>query len=187
MEQSERITTCYGPVHKHIISRAGNIQLLICDVDGVLSDGLIYMGNNGEELKTFHVRDGYGIRCLKNAGIEVALITGRNAKLLEERARILEITYLYQGQSDKLPAYEELLAALALTHDKVAYIGDDLIDLPVMKKVGLSVAVADSHPLLLPNVHYVTKMTGGHGAVRELCDLILLAQGKLDGARGLSV
>ncbi|EDV0150165.1 3-deoxy-manno-octulosonate-8-phosphatase KdsC, partial [Salmonella enterica subsp. enterica] len=163
------------------------IRLLICDVDGVMSDGLIYQGNSGEELKAFNVRDGYGIRCLLTSGVEVAIITGRKAKLLEDRANTLGITHLYQGQSDKLLAYRELLDKLAVRPGEVAYIGDDLIDWPVMAEVGLSAAVADAHPLLLPKADYVTQIAGGRGAVRELCDLILLAQNKLDAARGLSV
>lgn len=181
------VDTCYGPVSAKVLERAQSIRLLICDVDGVMSDGLIYMGNQGEELKTFNVRDGYGIRCLLTSNIEVAIITGRNAKLLEDRAKTLGIRHLYQGQSDKLLAFRELLDTLSLQADEVAYIGDDLIDWPVMAKVGLSVAVKDAHPILLPKVHYVTQIPGGRGAVREICDLILLAQGKLEDAKGLSI
>lgn len=181
------IETCYGAVSEQIIKKAEKIQLLICDVDGVMSDGLIYMGNNGEELKAFNVRDGYGIRCLLTSGIEVAIITGRQSKLLEDRAKTLGITYLYQGQHNKLLAYQQLLDTLNLKPEQTAYIGDDLIDLPVMEKVGLSVAVADAHPLLTPRVNYVTRIAGGRGAVRELCDLILLAQGQLEEAKGLSI
>ncbi|MBI6215066.1 3-deoxy-manno-octulosonate-8-phosphatase KdsC [Proteus sp. DFP240708] len=181
------IETCYGAVSEQIIKKAEKIQLLICDVDGVMSDGLIYMGNNGEELKAFNVRDGYGIRCLLTSGIEVAIITGRQSKLLEGRAKTLGITYLYQGQHNKLLAYQQLLDTLNLKPEQTAYIGDDLIDLPVMEKVGLSVAVADAHPLLTPHANYVTRIAGGRGAVRELCDLILLAQGRLEEAKGLSI
>lgn len=181
------IETCYGPVSENMIKKAEKIQLLICDVDGVMSDGLIYMGNNGEELKAFNVRDGYGIRCLLTSGIEVAIITGRQSKLLEDRAKTLGITYLYQGQHNKLLAYQQLLDTLTLKPEQTAYIGDDLIDLPVMEKVGLSVAVADAHPLLTPRADYVTRIAGGRGAVRELCDLILLAQGLLEEAKGLSI
>ncbi|OWO81286.1 3-deoxy-D-manno-octulosonate 8-phosphate phosphatase [Photorhabdus luminescens] len=187
MSQLVYLDTCYGPVSKDVIEKARKIRLLICDVDGVLSDGLIYMGNNGEELKTFNVRDGYGIRCLITSGIEVAIITGRKAKLLEDRANTLGITHLYQGQSDKVLAYKELLDKLGLKPEQVAYIGDDLIDWPVMEQVGLSVAVADAHPLLLPKAHYVTQIAGGRGAVRELCDLVLFAQNKLEEAKGLSI
>ena len=181
------IETCYGAVSEHVIKKAEKIQLLICDVDGVMSDGLIYMGNNGEELKAFNVRDGYGLRCLLTSGIEVAIITGRQSKLLEDRAKTLGITYLYQGQHNKLLAYQQLLDTLNLKPEQTAYIGDDLIDLPVMEKVGLSVAVADAHPLLTPRANYVTRIAGGRGAVRELCDLILLAQGRIDEAKGLSI
>ncbi|OKP03412.1 3-deoxy-manno-octulosonate-8-phosphatase KdsC [Xenorhabdus eapokensis] len=187
MSQKEYLDTCYGLVNKAIIEKARQIRLLICDVDGVLSDGFIYMGNEGEELKAFNVRDGYGIRCLITSGIEVAIITGRNAKLLENRAETLGITHLYQGQHDKVLAYKELLDKLALQPEQVAYIGDDLIDWPVMAQVGLSVAVADAHPLLLPKADYVTQIAGGRGAVRELCDLVLFAQNKLEEAKGLSI
>ncbi|HAT3810582.1 TPA: 3-deoxy-manno-octulosonate-8-phosphatase KdsC [Morganella morganii] len=187
MTQITTIDTCYGPIAQTVMEKAAKIRLLICDVDGVMSDGLIYQGNSGEELKAFNVRDGYGIRCLLTSGIEVAIITGRKAKLLEDRANTLGITHLYQGQSDKLLAYRELLAKLAIRPGDVAYIGDDLIDWPVMAEVGLSAAVADAHPLLLPKADYVTQIAGGRGAVRELCDLILLAQNKLDAAKGLSV
>ena len=173
------LATCYGPVSADVMAKAENIRLLILDVDGVLSDGLIYMGNNGEELKAFNVRDGYGI--------EVAIITGRKAKLVEDRCATLGITHLYQGQSNKLIAFSDLLEKLAIAPENVAYVGDDLIDWPVMEKVGLSVAVADAHPLLIPRADYVTRIAGGRGAVREVCDLLLLAQGKLDEAKGQSI
>ncbi|MEE3651452.1 MULTISPECIES: 3-deoxy-manno-octulosonate-8-phosphatase KdsC [unclassified Brenneria] len=179
--------TCYGPVDRRVLDKARDVRLLISDVDGVLSDGLIYMGNQGEELKTFNVRDGYGIRCLLTSGIDVAIITGRTANMLVDRCKTLGITHLYQGQSDKLLAFRDLLDKLAVTADQVAYIGDDLIDWPVMAQVGLSVAVADAHPLLLPRADYVTRIAGGRGAVRELCDLILFSQNKLEHAKGLSI
>lgn len=181
------VATCYGPVSADVMERAKHVRLLILDVDGVMSDGLIYMGNSGEELKAFNVRDGYGICCALTSGIEVAIITGRKAKLLEDRCKTLGITWLWQGQSDKLIAYRELLDKLALRPDQVAYVGDDLIDWPVMADVGLSVAVADAHPLLTPRADYVTRISGGRGAVREVCDLLLLAQDKLNEAKGQSL
>lgn len=181
------LDTCYGPVSARVMERAAKVRLLILDVDGVMSDGLIYMGNSGEELKAFNVRDGYGIRCALTSGIEVAIITGRKAKLLVDRCETLGISHLYQGQSDKLLAFRDLLDKLALRPDQVAYVGDDLIDWPVMAESGLSVAVADAHPLLTPRADYVTRINGGRGAVREVCDLLLLAQGKLDEAKGLSI
>lgn len=177
------LATCYGPVSTHVMTKAENIRLLILDVDGVLSDGLIYMGNNG----AFNVRDGYGIRCALTSNIEVAIITGRKAKLVEDRCATLGIVHLYQGQSNKLIAFSDLLEKLVIAPENVAYVGDDLIDWPVMEKVGLSVAVADAHPLLIPRADYVTHIAGGRGAVREVCDLLLLAQGKLDEAKGQSI
>ncbi|UDG81016.1 3-deoxy-D-manno-octulosonate 8-phosphate phosphatase KdsC [Candidatus Hartigia pinicola] len=170
--------TCYSLVTQAVLKKAAKIKLLISDVDGVMSDGLIYIGNNGEELQAFNTRDGYGIRCLLTSNIEIAIITARTAPLIDKRAKTLGITYLYQGQSNKLLAYNELLEKLKLTQEDTAYIGDDLIDLPVMEKVGLSVAVADAHPLLLQKADYKTCMLGGKGAVRELCDLILFSQHK---------
>lgn len=122
------LATCYGPVSADVMAKAENIRLLILDVDGVLSDGLIYMGNNGEELKAFNVRDGYGIRCALTSDIEVAIITGRKAKLVEDRCATLGITHLYQGQSNKLIAFSDLLEKLAIAPENVAYVGDDLID-----------------------------------------------------------
>ncbi len=131
------LATCYGPVSTQMMAKAENIRLLILDVDGVLSDGLIYMGNNGEELKAFNVRDGYGIRCALTSGIEVAIITGRKAKLVEDRCETLGITHLYQGQSDKMAAFNDLLGKLAIAPpEQVAYVGDDLIDWPVMARGG---------------------------------------------------
>lgn len=187
MNNDNKITTCYGPIDQHIIEKARLIKLLICDVDGVMTDGLIYMGNNGEELKAFNVKDGYGIRCLLTSAIEVVIITGRKAKLLEDRAKTLGINYLYQGQSEKKLAYNDLITRLKLQPQQIAYIGDDLIDWPVMSQIGLSVAVADAHPMLLSKAHYVTYQAGGKGAVREICDLILLAQDKIENAHGLSI
>lgn len=187
MDQKLTISTLYGPVSQQVFERASKIKLVICDIDGVLSDGLIYMGNNGEELKTFSVRDGYGIRCLITSGIEVAIITGRNSKIVEDRVNTLGICHLYQGQSNKLIAYQHLIETLELQSYQIAYIGDDLIDWPPMEKSGLSVAVADAHPLLKQRAHYITHIAGGRGAVRELCDLVLMAQNKLENAQGLSI
>nr|WP_086938318.1 3-deoxy-manno-octulosonate-8-phosphatase KdsC [Thaumasiovibrio occultus] len=172
--------TLYGPVKQDIIERAAHIKLLICDVDGVFSDGRIYMGNQGEELKTFHTRDGFGVKALMKAGIDVAVITGRQSQIVEDRMHALGLTHVYQGQDDKLEAYHNILRALELAPEQVAYIGDDLIDWPVMEKVGLSVCVADGHPLLARRADHITTIRGGMGAVREVCDLILEARGELD-------
>lgn len=178
-------TKLYQQVSDDILARASNIKLLICDVDGVFSDGRIYLGNDGEELKAFHTRDGYGIKALRHAGIEVAVITGRTSAIVEQRMRSLTVPYIYQGQENKLAAFADLRQQLQLTPEQIAYIGDDLPDWAVMQHCGLSVAVKDAHPYLRQHADYITSMGGGFGAVRELCDLILISQqhfGLFDGS-----
>ncbi|AIW12914.1 3-deoxy-manno-octulosonate-8-phosphatase KdsC [Vibrio tubiashii] len=184
---SKMIETLYQPVEQSILDIAKDIKLLICDVDGVFSDGLIYMGNNGEELKTFHTRDGYGVKSLMNAGIEIAIITGRRSQIVENRMKALGISLIYQGQDDKIKAYQDICTKLDIAPEQTGYIGDDLIDWPVMEQVALKVCVADGHPLLARRANYVTSIRGGHGAVREVCDLILQARNELDVHKGLSI
>lgn len=184
---SDYTTTPYGPVSSPIFRLAANIQLLVCDVDGVLSDGRIYMGNDGEELKTFHTHDGFGIKALLNVGIDVAVITGRESHIVQRRMEALGVQHIYQGQGNKLPAFEDLLDKLDLSAAQAAYIGDDVIDLPVMKSAALGIAVANSHPLVLQHANWITRTRGGEGAVREICDLLLQARGQLDSAQGTSV
>ena len=184
---SEMIETLYQPVEQSILDIAKDIKLLICDVDGVFSDGLIYMGSNGEELKTFHTRDGYGVKSLMNAGIEIAIITGRRSQIVENRMKALGINLIYQGQDDKIKAYQDICTKLDIAPEQTGYIGDDLIDWPVMEQVALKVCVADGHPLLARRANYVTSIRGGHGAVREVCDLILQARNELDVHKGLSI
>ncbi|WMC12466.1 3-deoxy-manno-octulosonate-8-phosphatase KdsC [Oceanimonas pelagia] len=181
------VQTLYGAVTRDVWQRLKDIRLLICDVDGVLSDGMIYLGDEGEEYKSFCTRDGFGIKAVLNAGIEVAVITGRSSRIVSDRMSALGVRHIYQGQSDKLHSYGELLDRLVLTPQQVAYIGDDVVDLPVMQHCGLGVAVADAHPLVLQRAGYTTRTPGGHGAVRELCDLLLDARGLLDQAEGMSV
>lgn len=183
----QMVETLYQPVEQTLLDIAKQIKLLICDVDGVFSDGLVYMGNEGEELKTFHTRDGYGVKSLMNAGIEVAIITGRQSQIVENRMKALGISLIYQGQDDKLNAYDDICAKLNISAEQTGYIGDDLIDWPVMDKVALKVSVADGHPLLVKRANYVTILNGGHGAVREVCDLILQARDELDVHKGLSI
>ncbi|MEL7292997.1 MAG: 3-deoxy-manno-octulosonate-8-phosphatase KdsC [Pseudomonadota bacterium] len=184
---STMVETLYQPVEQSILDVAKHIKLLICDVDGVFSDGLIYMGNQGEELKTFHTRDGYGIKALMSAGIEVAIITGRRSQIVENRMKALGISLIYQGQDDKVKAYQDICDKLNIASEHTGYIGDDLIDWPVMEQVALKVCVADGHPLLARRANYVTSIRGGHGAVREVCDLILQARNELDVHKGLSI
>ncbi len=175
----------YQPVSAGVLQQASTIRLLLCDVDGVFSDGRIYLGNNGEELKAFHTRDGYGIKALRQAGIEVAVITGRQSAIVQQRMTALTVPYIYQGQENKLCAFHELLQKLQLNAAEVAYIGDDLADWAVMQHCGLAVAVKDAHPYLVKQAAYVTSLPGGYGAVRELCDLLLISQqrfGDFDGS-----
>ncbi|MDE1233835.1 3-deoxy-manno-octulosonate-8-phosphatase KdsC [Vibrio aestuarianus] len=181
------VNTPYGTISQDILNIAKQIKLLICDVDGVFSDGLVYMGNQGEELKTFHTRDGYGVKSLMNAGIEIAIITGRQSQIVENRMTALGIKLIYQGQDDKVKAYQDICQKLNISPEYTGYIGDDLIDWPVMEKVALKVCVADGHPLLLQKANYITTIKGGHGAVREVCDLILQARNELEVHKGLSI
>ncbi|MCF1426485.1 MAG: 3-deoxy-manno-octulosonate-8-phosphatase KdsC [Shewanella sp.] len=177
----------YGPVTEAVWQKAANIKLLICDVDGVFSDGRIYLSNSGEELKAFHTRDGFGIRSALSTGFHIAVITGRQSQLVENRMTALGIEDIYQGIDDKLVPFEALLRKYQLTADQVAYIGDDMVDLPVMQLVGLAVCVADGHPYVRQLADMVTQVPGGYGAVRELTDLLLMSQDKFDAAHGMSI
>lgn len=165
---------------EQIIIKARNIKLLICDVDGVLSNGQVIMGNNGEEFKTFNIKDGFGIKCLQKAGIAVAIITGRNSKIVEKRCQELGIEHYYQGQTNKQQAFDALCKDLSVKAEEICHIGDDLPDLPLLIQVGLGVTVADGHWLMQQHADWVTQNNGGFGAVREVCDLILESQHKLE-------
>lgn len=182
-----KVDTIYGPIPESAWVKAREIKLLICDVDGVFSDGRVYMGNDGEELKAFHTKDGFGVKSLINAGINVAIITGRRSKIVETRMTNLGVEYIYQGQDNKFTAYQELMSKLNLAPHQVAYIGDDVVDKVVMDDCGLGVAVNDAHPILLNDCDYTTFTPGGFGAVRELSDLLLATIDKLDSAKGMSV
>ena len=159
-------------------ARAQGIRLLILDIDGVLTDGRLYFDAKGETLKVFHVRDGHGIKMAQRGGIEVALVSGRRSDAAFHRARELGISRFYEGVRDKVAILEELLAALNLTPVEVAAVGDELVDLPLLHQVGLGVAVVDAVPEVRAAAHWVTSLPGGTGAVREVCDLLLKAQGK---------
>lgn len=154
-------------------ARLAGIRLLLLDVDGVLSDGRIVYDARGTEIKTFDVKDGHGIKMLQKAGIEVGIITGRQSEVVTVRAAELGIEILYQGISDKAVPYREILGRLGLRNDEVAYLGDDVVDLPILSRVGFAAATADAVEDIKPYVHYVTTRAGGRGAVREICDLIL--------------
>ncbi len=162
--------------------RARKIKLLLMDVDGVLTDGRIYYlprpGGGIFETKTFHSRDGLGIRYAHEAGLKTGILTGRSSPAVEQRAKELGIHFVQQAALEKLEPYERILRAADLRDEEVCYVGDDVVDLPVLKRVGLAVGVADGHPLLRRYVHYSTRHPGGQGAVRETVELILEAQDK---------
>jgi 3-deoxy-D-manno-octulosonate 8-phosphate phosphatase (KDO 8-P phosphatase) len=165
-----------------VLARAARIAVLVLDVDGVLTDGRLYLGDNGVEYKAFFSRDGHGIKLLMAAGVEVAVITGRRSQVVADRMASLGVRHVHQGQDRKRPVFESLVAALGLDASQAAYVGDDLVDLPVMGVCGLAVAVADADPRLAARAHWRTASAGGRGAVREVCELILHARGALDAA-----
>ncbi|MGE5219899.1 MAG: KdsC family phosphatase [Chloroflexota bacterium] len=165
-------------VSSGVRSKAKGIVLLLLDVDGVLTDGRIIIDDRGVETKQFHVRDGQGIALLLHAGIQVGIITSRSSQSVSYRAKELGISPVRQGVHNKLSAYNEIKRRQSLKDSQIAYIGDDVADLPILRQVGLGVSVADGWPGLRRAVNYVTKAKGGHGAVRELAELLLKAQGK---------
>lgn len=160
-----------------IFERAKDIRLVIFDVDGVLTDGSLYLGDDGQEYKAFHSRDGLGITMLKHTGVELAVITGRTSKVVQIRMQSLGIEHVFQGYRDKIPAYEALKETLAIPDQQIAYVGDDLVDLPIMRRVGLAIAVADAHPMVQRQAHWRTDSPGGRGAGRDVCEFIMEAQG----------
>lgn len=181
------MNTLYGDVPSTTLTKAQSIKLLVCDVDGVFSDGRIYLGNDGEELKAFHTKDGFGIKALAASGVIVAIITGRNSTIVKNRMQALNVAHIIQGQEDKLPALLDLIKHLNISLEQVAYIGDDVPDLPCIKAVGLGICVADGHPLVINNADYITFTRGGFGAIRETCDLLMQCQGNLYNAKGASI
>lgn len=165
-----------------LFERARPIRLAIFDVDGVLTDGRLYFLTDGSEFKTFNTLDGHGIKMLINSGVRTAIISGRQTPVVERRAANLGIQHLYQGREDKIVVVEELLEQLGLTYNEVAYLGDDLPDLPVIRRAGLGMAVANAAPFVREHAHGVTRARGGEGAAREFCELIMQAQGTLEAA-----
>ena len=163
-----------------ILKQAKKIKLVIFDVDGVLTDGSLFFGDDGQEYKAFYARDGLGIKLLQRTGVEVGVITARSSKLVNHRMENLGIKHLYQGRLDKMEAFNDLIKKLGVSADETAYAGDDVIDLPVMKKVGLAIAVQDAHPFVKKHAHWITEHNGGRGAARDICELIMEAQGTLE-------
>ena len=165
---------------KDVLERCKLLKLIIFDVDGVLTDGRIIIGDDGQEYKAFNSRDGHGMKLLQYTGVDVGIITGRTSKVVEIRMKGLGIKHIYQGQHVKLPAFEDLIAKLELTPEQCAYVGDDIVDLSIMQRVGFAVAVQDAHALVKRDAHWVTPSAGGMGAAREVCELIMSAQGNLE-------
>lgn len=158
-------------------ARARKIRCLFLDIDGVLTDGKLYIGPNGEEVKTNYVRDGLGIKMMLKAGLHVAVISGRPSEAMRNRLAWLGVQHIALDTEDKEPAYLRMRAELGLSDEQCAHMGDDVPDLPLMRRVGLSLSVADGHPKALAAAHWISRHAGGHGAVREAVDLILDAHG----------
>lgn len=165
--------TLYGNIEESLVEKFRAIKLFACDVDGVFSDGQIYMGNQGEELKAFNTKDGYGIKAIQKLGITVAIITGRKSQIVEQRMRSLGVEHIIQGEEDKETAILSLMTDLGLSKAQVASIGDDMPDVGMFKHSSIAIAPQDAHPYVIQQSHYKTSMGGGKGAVREVCDIIL--------------
>lgn len=162
-----------------IEDRARAIKLMVLDVDGVLTDGKLYFSDDGREYKAFNSKDGHGIVMLQMSGVKVSVITARNSPVVAKRMKELRMEHVVQGRTDKRVALMELLDTMTLKPEQVAYVGDDVVDLGPMRVAGLAVAVADAHELAKQQAHWITTLNGGHGAVREVCDLIMQAQNTL--------
>jgi 3-deoxy-D-manno-octulosonate 8-phosphate phosphatase (KDO 8-P phosphatase) len=160
--------------------KAKRLKLLILDVDGVLTDGRLFFDNNGDEYKCFHARDGHGIKLLRQTGVEVAVISGRKSQSVALRMKSLGVEYVYQGHENKIAAFEEIIQSMGIKPDQAAHMGDDLLDLPIMVRVGLSIAVNDANQSVKDYADWCTEISGGMGAVREVCDFIMQAQGSFD-------
>ena len=168
----------YPIASPEVLARAQSVRLMIFDVDGVLTDGSLHYGPEGEVIKTFNVLDGLGIKLLQRAGIATAIISARSSQNVARRAMDLDIPHLYQGVHDKSAAFAGLLQQLDLAADSAGFIGDDIIDLPILSRVGFAASVPNGHIEVRSRVHYVTTAAAGKGAAREVCDLILRAQGR---------
>lgn len=160
--------------------RLQKVKMLLLDVDGVLTDGRIIYSSDGTETKAFDVKDGHGLKMIQRAGVEVGIITGRQSTVVERRAKELGINILYQGAKDKLVPFREILDTCSINEDEIAYVGDDIVDLPILLRVGFAATVADALPEVRERVHYVSERKGGKAAVREICDLILRESGRWD-------
>lgn len=166
-----------GPNWERGLSKARGVKVLLLDVDGVLTDGTLIFSHEGQESKAFHTQDGFGLRLLQEAGVDIGVITARSSEAVARRCANLKMRYVFQGSSNKIEAYQEVLRQSGCKPFETAYMGDDWLDLPLLNRVGLSAAPANAVPEVLETVHYATVQSGGHGAVREVCNLILEAKG----------
>ncbi len=167
-------------IQTRVMDLARQIRLLILDVDGVLTDGKLFFDYQGNEFKAFHAHDGHGIKMLQQTGIEIAVISGRDSLIVTKRMEELDVTLVYQGQRDKRAAFQDVLQKLNLTPQQVAYVGDDVVDLPIMTQVGLAIAVANANAPVKAFADWTTTLSGGLGAVREVCDMIMQAQNNFE-------
>ncbi|MDO6565624.1 3-deoxy-manno-octulosonate-8-phosphatase KdsC [Alteromonas sp. 1_MG-2023] len=181
------VDTLYTAMPAALFNALQHIQLLVCDVDGVFSDGRIYLGNAGEELKAFHTRDGYGVKALVDSGVAVAVITGRRSAIVENRMKALNVAHIVQGEENKSEALAALMNRLSLKPEHVAVVGDDMPDTGMYPHASVKIAVKDAHPAVAKQANWITTLPGGFGAVREICDTLLQANDKLHGIQGASV
>lgn len=165
---------------EEVLNRAKNIKLIIFDVDGVLTDGSLFYGDDGQEYKAFNSRDGHGMKMLQETGVQIGIITGRTSEVVLHRMKNLQVQHIYQGRLEKLPAFEELIGKLGIAPEHVAYVGDDVVDLPIMIRVGLAITVPGAHDLAKQHAHWITSMPAGAGAARDICEMIMKAQGTYD-------
>lgn len=164
-------------IPQDVSERARNICLVIFDVDGVLTDGSLFIGDDGQEYKAFNSRDGHGIKMMIRNGVDAAIITGRTSKVVEHRVADLGIRHVRQGCADKLPVFEDMIRELGLSAEQTAFIGDDIVDLPIMLRAGLAIATSDAHPMVKQYSHWITPGAGGRGAARDLAEMMMYAQG----------
>jgi len=163
-------------------TRAARVKLMIFDVDGILTDGSLHYGPDGETIKTFNVLDGHGIKLLQSSGVATAIISARKSSIVARRAADLGIQHLFQGVHDKRSAFEQLMEQTGVAAEACGFVGDDVIDLPILLRVGFAASVPNAHAEVKARVHYVTQISGGSGAARELCDFIMQAQGSYAAA-----
>lgn len=167
-------------MNEALAARARNIKLIVFDVDGVMTDGSLYLCDDGQEFKAFNTQDGLGMKLLKASGVEMAIITGRTSNVVVKRAENTGVAHYFQGVDDKLEAFLKLAADLGLPHEQCAFMGDDVVDLPPMLRCGLAITVPAAPPMVKERAHYTTTRDGGRGAVREVCELLMQAQGTFD-------